>query len=136
MRQIKFRAWDRQDKIMSELTQIHLGDYAPTISAWVPTKNDQTKLLVFGDNADLMQFTGLLDKKGKEIFEGDILHASQFSNAKESNREVGVVCWNEKLLAWYWNYQNGEGICPLWNGGSNLFCEVIGNIYENPELLE
>ena len=66
----------------------------------------------------LMMWTGLIDKTGKKIFEGDVL----------SNRlKNGVVQWNEKYCAWFCSdihQMLGDGVY-----------EVIGNIYKNPELL-
>ncbi|KKL84776.1 hypothetical protein LCGC14_1961420, partial [marine sediment metagenome] len=70
----------------------------------------------------LMQFTGLKDKNGKEIFEGDIL--------KYENRNY-EVSWMEDdggFFAWLYGYSI--------QGGLFLWTEVIGNIYENPELLK
>jgi len=101
MRQIKFRFWSVKDKKMI---------YHPDVFS----SND----LIEEDGWKVMQFTGLLDKNGKEIFEGDIL------KGKEHNNEV---CWDEKLLQW---------VTPsvmLWAYSEK---EVIGNIYQNSELLK
>jgi uncharacterized phage protein (TIGR01671 family) len=76
-------------------------------------------------DVELMQFTGLLDKNGKEIYEGDILENMN---------------WRE------WNYKNGEKhrVVVKWTSGKKFsgfgigedtHYEIIGNIYENPELL-
>ena len=76
-----------------------------------------------------MQFTGLYDKKGKEIYEGDVVSWGVYKDDKD------IVRFNEGrflLRDYYVSYQDnpndayGEGINRL---------EVIGNIYENPELL-
>jgi len=74
----------------------------------------------------LMQFTGLLDKKGKEIYEGDIV---SYGPGRNFSVEYAV-----KYGCWYvvpcGDYENNA---PL--GKSEKACEVIGNIYQNPELL-
>lgn len=68
-----------------------------------------------------MQYTGLKDKNGKEIYEGDI------------NQDGGVVIWNNDDASFCWHY---EGIETQPFGEENEWCEIRGNIFENPELLE
>ena len=92
----------------------------------------------------LMQFTGLLDKNGEEIYEGDIVKWTSEDYIKAINyKKTSPVFWCESLTGWvaYWGEAKwGENlneysqyhfaqICP--NG-----VEIIGNIYENPELLK
>ena len=82
---------------------------------------------------NLLQFTGLKDKNGKEIFEGDIVKAST------------TIDGDQKLMAVEWSVDrcNFSTYHPKINGGwfpnirkdTYLFFEVIGNIFENPELL-
>ena len=72
------------------------------------------------DNIPMMQFTGLLDKNGKEIYEGDIL---KYRGKLSFNDPPFVVEWQNDDARWTEFYP------------SNNF-EVIGNIYENPELLK
>lgn len=108
MREIKFRAWDGEKMIDTFSVQSN-GD----------------GVLYSGDimgSWEIMQFTGLLDKNGKEIYEGDILMADEY--VVEIKFKGGqFVGFNEKL-----NPQETQN--RNW-----LQWEIIGNIYENPELL-
>lgn len=112
MREIKFRAWDKWNKIM---IQPNNGDFI----GWHAMSN-------WKDCLELMQFTGLHDKNGKEIFEGDILHSEHLDyEVKFINNEyyTGV----KKV--------SGNSITDLGKEVASKL-EVIGNIWENPELLE
>lgn len=89
------------------------------------------------DKMPLMQFTGLLDKTGKEIYEGDIIH--------RCNGYDWIVEWSDKLLAIAIRRLRNKthpyldevyatlGDTLQWDG---VKVEVLGNIYENPELLD
>lgn len=74
-----------------------------------------------------MQSTGLLDKNGKEIFEGDILGTKDglLNGVVEYRSDLGM--WTNSLI----RYNNFERLCSIARDR-----EIIGNIYENPELLE
>ena len=69
------------------------------------------------------QYTGLCDKNGTKIFEGDILHAT-LGNF--------VVRWSESICSFVAGEK--ERMRPCMNSGTMNCCEVIGNIYDNPEL--
>jgi uncharacterized phage protein (TIGR01671 family) len=71
-----------------------------------------------------MQFTGLYDVNGKEIYEGDIIKHRYFSV-----KGVAEVCWNDDEACFLAIEPNGARVILRPNS------EVIGNIYENPELL-
>jgi uncharacterized phage protein (TIGR01671 family) len=118
MREIKFRAWLKDKQVMT--SSFELFD------------NDEDYLLN-GDglhvrNAEIMQYTGLKDKNGKEIYEGDIV---TLWNGLYDLKEHYVVRWYQ----FGFDYSN-----PSNPDETHYFpqdkIEVIGNIYENPELLE
>jgi|SRR5580693_2063737 uncharacterized phage protein (TIGR01671 family) len=115
MREIKFRAWNKGDKVM-----IYDLNY-PRI---------KHGFLVHYENDVLMQYTGLRDKNGKDIYEGDIVRYENFgfdpSNG-ECPFEIGEIL--------FYDYQ--WTIDKEWiNEFEMEKLEVVGNIYENIELLE
>ncbi|MFR7230286.1 YopX family protein [Streptococcus pneumoniae] len=90
------------------------------------------------DEIELMQSTGLKDKNGKEIFEGDIVRTTRFLGRAdeiggfyEYDKEfIGIV----KQLEGSWVIDTGSDAVCLWTEIEEN--EIIGNVYENPELLE
>ena len=77
-----------------------------------------------------MQYTGLKDKNGVEVYEGDIIEFKDFGKY--------TIIYREDSAMYYVNpTTNGEQI-PVWLESGNHDCgyEVIGNIHENPELME
>lgn len=123
MRELKFRAWDKD---VTKMFPVHtLGlEGGSTFTHGVSDeyslcKNGCRNLL----NFELMQFIGYFDRNGKEIWEGDIVLTD----------EVG---WVAEVV-----YDYGMFRCVDKDGGFSSLCnwsmfEVIGNIYENPELLK
>lgn len=97
--------------------------------AWIPNLGIMLdNITLYGNGLMLMQFTGLIDKNGKEIYEGDILII-------ETGKPM-VVGWSDKFVSfvlnregWAFSHWFGESCNPE-------DCEVIGNIYDNPELLK
>lgn len=115
MREIKFRAWDRQLKCLTVL--FTLWDVA---EGMFPAKD-------FAD-FDFMQFTGLHDKNGKEIWEGDVVRFYRHRTIENIRWEVAAIRWKAN------GYVLGDDAVYFFGDEWREF-EVIGNIYENPDLL-
>jgi uncharacterized phage protein (TIGR01671 family) len=129
MREIKFRAWDKENKKWRHgsdflftdsgsvlLYDIEEGRKLPNLTGkW---REDED------GNIELVQFTGLKDKNGKPIYEGDIVRR-HWSGGKPEDQPV---VFTEAAFMW------GEG--KRATGLNGNWAEVIGNIYENPELLQ
>jgi len=132
MREIKFRAWDKKGKKMYEVEAISwLWKYIDVIVGY--NKNNYPKIKGMPiEDMELIQFTGLLDKNGKEIYEGDIV---EFFDDMDVLRKEPVTFENGSFgFIIGWEQEEFLGFNNEWLNLDEL--EVIGNIYENPELLE
>lgn len=117
----KFRAWDKFEKEMLEVHGINY-DADGVWTKEVFDEEDTGDFIHFSD-IELLQSTGLLDKNGTEIFEGDII--------KNERNEIGYITWASGSF----NYCDGMTNFHLFSIGSGQTFEVLGNIYENPHLL-
>ena len=114
MRIIKFRAWD---ELNQEMVYEKTGIFSGGKSSW--------EILKLYEN--VMQFTGLYDKNGKEIYEGEIIY-------NNDRKENCVVKYDEEKAMFIVKYLESNDEFPLWQSISNLYYSV-GNIYEHRELL-
>lgn len=129
MREIKFRAWERELQMMvydTELGGWHFEYDGNPVRAVNQMINEEDYFY------DLMQYTGLKDQNDTEIYEGDIvLFDSKLYPVEFKNGNFGV----KKLMKVnLYTDEMREYQEPLWNLVVDG-CEVIGNIYENPEIL-
>lgn len=123
----KFRAWLKKDKEMIVVEEIHFNngelDFIGDAITWMCKNNDFV----------LMQSTGLTDKNGKEIFEGDIL------SIETDKENVKIeVSWDSKHALFAFEskkYNAKEALGELFEDNPYPF-KIIGNVWENPELLE
>ena len=134
-REIKFRAWSKKRKSYRELDQL-VFDNQGLEEIWVFPKNNETQQVYNPSEMIIEQFTGLKDKNGKEIYEGDIV-TETIDDGDNKIIQIYEVYWDEDMLNFGirgtkgFNYNLHD---ELWE--TNASREVIGNIHENPELLE
>jgi len=124
MKEIKFRAWDLDKKIMFNACFVGIGKVFSMTKTFKPSKQLE--------NVIVMQYTGLKDKNGKEIYEGDIVKIGTLEGSP-----LGAIEWDNNLCEYKIpnnkKYIFGEENVTSFH--SSAF-EVIGNIYKTPELLD
>ncbi len=132
MREIKFRAWDRGSKRMLFPLEITFLNYGVKPSdGWVVARGENWKFDTTEDGNDediiIMQYTGLKDKNENEIYEGDIVKVTLSDDGDKQE-------WMEAQVF----FENGafKLVNESFSVSVDSVCEVIGNIYENPELLK
>lgn len=126
MREIKYRAWHKNKQRMYKVESIHFEDeYLTLLTTSIYDSADDLIKCKLSD-VEIMQYTGLNDKKGVEICEEDII---------EDDSEFYIVHWDEKSCG-FEPFSDSKENCGCCGGGkSSTNCYVRGNIHQNPELL-
>lgn len=120
MREIKFRAWVKEDVKSLEGIMVYPGDKSDFVMI---SNGDEFEVLfdfegaIYKDTYHIMQFSGLTDKNGKEIYEGDVIYIAGFGD-------------------YHVEFPFQELYDRVFSGDGDDIGEIKGNIYKNPELLK
>ena len=129
----KFRVWEKENKIMWNIERWHIEDeyfdlIEPNKSVVDPNAN---RTWLKQSDVIIMQSTGLFDENDKEIFEGDVVETIYCEKLF-----TGIIVYDQEetgFKATNGHDEYGNNFCYLGGNDSNI---VIGNIYQNPELLK
>jgi uncharacterized phage protein (TIGR01671 family) len=145
-REIKFQAWVPD---IGQMVQVAEIDLVNGVVSWYTSEAEIMARIpdadAFLDRVKLRQFTGLRDKNGKEIYEGDILTSESYPFQDDGKYNYhGIVEWSDGYAAYFLtkHLANGDkrgishGISETLMDYDMTTFEVIGNIYEHPELLQ
>ena len=124
---IKFRAWDTLNKQWLNLQEITLA-----FDGAVMAVSDMDGEVYGLHQVKLCQYTGLIDKQGKEVYEGDVVRGTYHLLTRGFIQVTAQVVYSEGFAVW-------DAYClsfrqPLWHYRDDMV--VIGNIYENPYLVK
>lgn len=147
VRDLKFRAWDKENecwfKPTYEAYKGRLEDLSITLNGKYLIRTMEQSAIHAPERFEVMQYTGLKDKNGKEIYEGDVLKGNSFATSMlkgwgadvEQQFEVYEIRYDEASFKTF--DKKGEWVAILNHHVSSKVkdLEVIGNIYENKDLL-
>jgi uncharacterized phage protein (TIGR01671 family) len=141
MREIRFRAWDKKENTIRSVINLFANGHVYVDCQCNPqdrlkyhrdkTHHNLSHHLIDKDCV-LMQYTELHDKNGKEIYEGDVIRLQMPQQTMDELPELDER--HQVVFAdGAFSFEDGMGVGNF--TGNENFVEVIGNIYENPELL-
>ena len=148
MRTIKFRAWDLDNQEMyyqseTKFNEVWTIDFngirfleQRTIDSYPGGEYHEQKEEWVEPNQELMQFTGVKDLRGNEIYEGDIVTCDGGYETSEGSyddcEDARCIEWSEETLQFVAECKSCRDSIPMYEFD---YREIIGNIYQNPELL-
>lgn len=150
MREIKFRAWNKEEKCMIYSDEVYpkseykfefeiFNNFKLTLMKMINRENayhkdgEETHIEYFEPvDAEIMQYTGIKDSNGNEIYEGDIVKIEDYFGEDL----IGNIIYDEATAGYVFHKGNERNYFQMTLDLENYVYYVIGNIYENPELLE
>lgn len=124
----KQRFWDGERFRFPEYYEIETNRYFDTFRDL--ENNTPIKNLVASDS------TGLTDKNGKEIYEGDIIKRTTVFDDGGGDIHLGILTWDNRNSRYYLHSIKNELSCCFGSTSGNTSYEILGNIHETPELLK
>lgn len=131
MRDVKFRAWDKATRKILEVIEI---DFQGMEILVIDHEEQEAREAVFG-HYELMQYTGLKDENGAEIYEGDIIRIT--TNLQENGVDYSAqIIFKDGGFCAIDGVEDNYGVRRYRLSDFGYKLKILGNIYENNELLE
>lgn len=135
MRELKFRVWDKLEERFATCDEGYQGHYVLSLKGEFHNLQNGSG----GKEYIVQQYTGMKDRQGKDVYEGDIVKWGMSHDQETAFCRLRVVEFHEQQLI-YKVVEVGEypaGVDYLYEAmqPATRWCEVVGNVFENPELL-
>ena len=137
MREMGYRAWLKGEMKMVEVKTIHFGTRKIMYGYSAGVQNYGNASCGF-DDCEIMQFTGLRDKNGVKVYEGDIVRVyTDCEYYVEKGYHNGVIIFDDEYFFDYQvSFEHIHNSCSDYLGNHRDDIEVVGNVYDNPELIK